>query len=50
MIASSSGGLVAVGVFFAAIRTIGWSRCQKASSWIVAAISAPYPSRLRKQR
>ena len=41
MIASSSGGLVAVGVFFAAIRTTGWSRCQKASSWMVAAISAP---------
>src|SRR5919112_260963 len=41
MIASSSGGLVAIDVFFAAIRVIGWSRCQKASSWIVAAISAP---------
>ena len=39
--ASSSGGLVGVGVFFAAIRTTGWSRCQKASSWMVAAISAP---------
>jgi hypothetical protein len=25
----------------AAIRTTGWSRCQKASSYTVAAISAP---------
>ncbi len=39
--ASSSGGLVGVGVLRAAIRTTGWSRCQKASSWMVAAISAP---------
>ena len=39
--ASSSGGLVGVGVFFAAMRTTGWSRCQKHSSWMVAAISAP---------
>ena len=31
----------ATGVFFAPIRTTGWSRCQNASSWMVAAISAP---------
>jgi len=43
--ASSSGGLVGVGVFFAPIRVTGWSRCQKHSSWITDAISAPYPSR-----
>jgi len=43
--ASSSGGLVGVGVFFAAIRVTGWSRCQKHSSCTVAAISAPYPIR-----
>ena len=41
MIASSSGGLVGVGVFFAPIRMTGWSRYQNASSWMVAAISAP---------
>ncbi len=42
--ASSSGGLVGVGVFFAAIRTTGQSRCQKHRSCTSAAISAPYPS------
>ena len=41
MIASSSGGLVASACSSPRSATIGWSRCQKASSWIVAAISAP---------
>src|SRR5215213_9538090 len=39
--ASSSGGLVGVGVFLAAMRATGWSRCQKHSDWITAVISAP---------
>ena len=39
--ASSSGGLVGIGVFLAAMRTTGPSSRQKHSSWTVAAISAP---------
>ena len=39
--ASSSAGLVGIGVFFPAMRTTGPSSCQKHSSATVAAISAP---------
>ena len=39
--ASSSAGLVGIGVFLPATRTTGPSSRQKHSSWTVAAISAP---------
>lgn len=39
--ASSSAGLVGIGVFLPAMRTTGPSSCQKHSSATVAAISAP---------